>query len=171
MIRTISQYIQNRSCQCEVWKSPLPLPVYRKIVENIYSSSNPEYIFPRTPLPWNGVTVALTTMQTILTIEILFDKFIFYIAIKINKECFIAHIGMCNPPPKIQWFAQWMHWQCILLDPHNIMRDGIFLPVSYQYRLVPSQDIHSFYTRSRLSALQSCALIFSTNFQFIFTFK
>ena len=28
-----------------------------------------------------------------------------------------------------------------------------------------------FYTRSYLSALPSCALIFSTNFQFIFTFK
>ena len=28
-----------------------------------------------------------------------------------------------------------------------------------------------FYTRSHFSALQNCALIFSTNFQFIFTFK
>ena len=37
--------------------------------------------------------------------------------------------------------------------------------------LVPDQDVHFFYTRSHLSALQNCALIFSTNLQFIFTFK
>ena len=30
----------------------------------------------------------------------------------------------------------------------------------------PAQDIHFFYTRSHLSALQSCALILSTNVQF-----
>ena len=35
------------------------------------------------------------------------------------------------------------------------------------FRLIPAQDIHFFYTRSHLSALQNCALIFSTNFQFI----
>ena len=34
-----------------------------------------------------------------------------------------------------------------------------------------AQDVHFFYTRSHLSALQNCALILSTNFQFIFTFK
>ena len=38
-------------------------------------------------------------------------------------------------------------------------------------RLGPAQDIHFFYTRSNLSGLKSCALIFSTNSQFIFTFK
>ena len=38
-------------------------------------------------------------------------------------------------------------------------------------RLVLDQDFHFFYTRSHLSALQNCALIFSTNFQFNFTFK
>ena len=37
--------------------------------------------------------------------------------------------------------------------------------------LVPAQDVHFFYTRSHLSALQNCALIFPTNFQFIFTLK
>ena len=37
--------------------------------------------------------------------------------------------------------------------------------------LVPAQDVHFFYTRSHFSALQNCALIFSTNFQFIFTLK
>ena len=30
--------------------------------------------------------------------------------------------------------------------------------------LVPAQDIHFFYTRSHLSALQNCAVLFSTNF-------
>ena len=33
-----------------------------------------------------------------------------------------------------------------------------------QVRLVPAQDVHFFYTRSHLSALQNCAFIFSTNF-------
>ena len=37
-------------------------------------------------------------------------------------------------------------------------------------RLVPAQEVHFFYTRSHLSALQSCEFIFSTNFQIIFTF-
>ena len=38
-------------------------------------------------------------------------------------------------------------------------------------RLVPAQDGPFFYTRSHLSALQNCALLSSTNFQFIFIFK
>ena len=38
-------------------------------------------------------------------------------------------------------------------------------------RLVPAQYGPFFYMRSHLSALQNCALIFSTNFHFIFTFK
>ena len=38
-------------------------------------------------------------------------------------------------------------------------------------RLVPSQDGPFFYSRSHLSELQNCALIFSTNFHFIFIFK
>ena len=37
--------------------------------------------------------------------------------------------------------------------------------------LVPAQDVHFFYTRSHLSALQNFALLFSVNFQFIFIFK
>ena len=48
------------------------------------------------------------------------------------------------------------------------------LVVKSQYlcsRLVPAQDVHFFYTRSHLSALQKCALLFSTNFQFNFIFK
>ena len=40
-----------------------------------------------------------------------------------------------------------------------------------QLRLVPAQDGPFFYTRSHLSALQKCALLFSTNFQLIFIFK
>ena len=38
-------------------------------------------------------------------------------------------------------------------------------------RLVPSQDVLFFYSRSHLSALQNCVFIFSANFVFIFTFK
>ena len=56
---------------------------------------------------------------------------------------------------KIQLF--WIPWNLHLL--------------SCLFRLVPAQDVHFFYTRSHLSELQNCALIFSTNFQFIFTFK
>ena len=37
--------------------------------------------------------------------------------------------------------------------------------------LAPAQDVHFFYTHSHLSALQNCALLLSTNFQFIFTIK
>ena len=37
--------------------------------------------------------------------------------------------------------------------------------------LVPAQDGPFFYTRYHLSALQNCALLLSTNFQFIFIFK
>ena len=43
--------------------------------------------------------------------------------------------------------------------------------VASVWSLVPAQDVHFFYTSSHLSAIQNCALIFSTNFQFIFTFK
>ena len=39
------------------------------------------------------------------------------------------------------------------------------------YWLFPAQDVHFFYRRSHLSALQKYALLFSTNFQFIFIFK
>ena len=38
-------------------------------------------------------------------------------------------------------------------------------------RLGSAQDITFFYMGSHLSELKSCALIFSTNFYFIFTFK
>ena len=58
----------------------------------------------------------------------------------------------------------------------NSLNFGKFLwhfrrQVGYNCRLVPAQDGHFFYTRSRLSALKNCALLFSTNFQFIFIFK
>ena len=43
--------------------------------------------------------------------------------------------------------------------------------ISNTYRLVSAPDIHFFYTSSHLSALQNCALLFSTNFQFILIFK
>ena len=36
---------------------------------------------------------------------------------------------------------------------------------------VPAQDGRNFYTRSHLSALHNCALLFSTNYQCIFIFK
>ena len=42
---------------------------------------------------------------------------------------------------------------------------------NYHSRIGPAPDVTFFYTLSNLSALQSCALIFSTNFHFIFSFK
>ena len=51
----------------------------------------------------------------------------------------------------------------IISEPHRVSYNGI--------RLVPGQDVHFFYTRSHFSALQNCAVLFSTNFQFIFIFK
>ena len=39
------------------------------------------------------------------------------------------------------------------------------------FRLGSAQDVHYFYKRSHFNTLQSCTLNFSTNFQFIFTFK
>ena len=39
------------------------------------------------------------------------------------------------------------------------------------FRLVPAQDVHFFYTRSHLSALQNCAVLFSTNFYLFFILK
>ena len=41
----------------------------------------------------------------------------------------------------------------------------------FSIRVVPSRNVHFFYMCSHLSALQNCAFIFSTNFQFVFTFK
>ena len=52
-------------------------------------------------------------------------------------------------------------WCSKLLHHMYMFWNLIFL---CNYRLGPAQDVHFFYTRSHLSALQSCALIFSTNF-------
>ena len=65
------------------------------------------------------------------------------------------------------WYLLWFrsfHLISLVLDVH-----GKFL--YHCCRLVSAQDVHFFYTRSHLSALQNCALLFSTNFQFIFIFK
>ena len=47
----------------------------------------------------------------------------------------------------------------------------IFDALTFYTRLGSAQDVHFLYMGSHLSALHSCTLIFSTNFQFIFTFK
>ena len=43
--------------------------------------------------------------------------------------------------------------------------------IESEFGLVPAQDVHFFYTRSHLSALQNCAVLFSTNFYIIFILK
>ena len=45
------------------------------------------------------------------------------------------------------------------------------LPWTHGIRFVPAQDVHFFYTYSHLSALQNCALIFSTNFSLFLHLK
>ena len=52
-----------------------------------------------------------------------------------------------------------------------INEDKEGLEDTLRYRLVPAQEVHFFYTRSHLSALQNCAILLSTNFQFIFLLK
>ena len=60
----------------------------------------------------------------------------------------------------------------IIHRAHNVWFDEYNSRLSIEdKRLVPAQDVHFFYTRSHFSAFQNCALILSTNFQFIFTFK
>ena len=46
-----------------------------------------------------------------------------------------------------------------------------YFPTKLDHWLVPSQDVHFFYTCSHLSALQNCALLFPDNSQFNFIFK
>ena len=41
----------------------------------------------------------------------------------------------------------------------------------FDKRLGPAQDVHFFHTGSHVSALQSCILIFTSNFQCTYTFK
>ena len=59
-------------------------------------------------------------------------------------------------------------------DPSMGILSAAAFVVRFTYhttRLGPSQDVHFFYTRSHLSALQSYGLIFSTNFHLIFILK
>ena len=58
-----------------------------------------------------------------------------------------------------------------------LARQNITYPLNSQpkfhniQRLVPAQDGPFFYTRSHFSALQNCAVLFSTNFYIIFILK
>ena len=58
---------------------------------------------------------------------------------------------------------------CFFCTCKDFGRLNYLLP--YTIWLVSAQDVHFSYTRSHLSALQNCALLFSANFQFIFIFK
>ena len=62
----------------------------------------------------------------------------------------------------------------------NIFLQGLLqLGLSHSYiskehvytRLVPAQEVHFFCARSHFSALQNCAVLFSTNFKFFFILK
>ena len=58
-----------------------------------------------------------------------------------------------------------LHYQCSDMCP------SLTLTFSFSCRHGPSQDVTFFYTGSYFSELQTCTLIFSTNFNFIFIFK
>ena len=60
---------------------------------------------------------------------------------------------------------------CISLCPSYTSIFLIYPPFISYLQTCSSPRRPLFYTRSHLSALQNCALIFSTNFQFIFTLK
>ena len=60
------------------------------------------------------------------------------------------------------WHVSHAHQRDTFMDVQN----HVSCEIHGSYRLVPAQDVHFFYTRSRLSALQKCALLFSINFQF-----
>ena len=62
-------------------------------------------------------------------------------------------------------------WNCPEETVFSALDHPYLFMLIKSYILCPAQDIHPFVTCSHLNALQSCALIFSTNFQFIFTFK
>ena len=64
------------------------------------------------------------------------------------------------------------HILCSIIIKHEFISNFVvvvnsfinFSDIIFINWLVPAQDVHFFYTRSQLSALQKCALIFSTNF-------
>ena len=62
----------------------------------------------------------------------------------------------------------WNHIQSVCVDTADVVLIWVIC-VGNDVGIGPSQDVHFFYRRSHLSAPQTCALIFSTNFQFIFT--
>ena len=68
------------------------------------------------------------------------------------------------PPEAPSHLSANMNW-------HRRNRINLISNESKSIRLVPAQDGPIFYKCSHLSALQSCALPFSINFQFIFLFK
>ena len=86
-----------------------------------------------------------------------------------------------STPPCIEWETHNQKYPYILIIPPHIALQTIhWSKIDQKYsicaldsrkRHVPDQDVQFFYTLSHLSALQNCALYFSTNFQFIFTFK
>ena len=78
----------------------------------------------------------------------------------------MIHLNTLPSPPGIIQLT----WRRTRTKMYNTSALPITLPNSTPTILVPAQDVHFFYMRSHLSALQSCTLTFSTNF-FFFTFK
>ena len=68
----------------------------------------------------------------------------------------------------VSFFGKQYYQYCVLVVANT---DGLPSGLMGSVGLVPAQDEPFFFTRSHLSALQNCALLFSTNFHFIFIFK
>ena len=67
----------------------------------------------------------------------------------------------------------WTYWCCVciyLVDFLGGKSENVFF-VKKHSRRGPAQYVNFFYTGYHLSELQSCTLIFSTHFYFIFIFK
>ena len=95
--------------------------------------------------------------------EVLFQ----FISIRwvLQDICLILYIH-CVPISKNHQMFSSLY--CCIFQYINSVVDLLLnhtLCVSYFTQwLVPAQDVHFFYTLSHLSALQNCALLFSTNF-------
>ena len=123
---------------------------------------------------WNGVWLLHSISAQILVLYVTYPP----ACLEIELLCRIRSNNM-QPPPLSQNSVCAQHWKLyntIDSAPAQIVRFRFSTqpcPVmSLRSKwLVTAQDVHFFYTRSHLSVLQNCALLFSTNFSLFLHFK
>ena len=137
--------------------------------------------------PSTGITGAATTTSTIFNHAALTNDVKDRYLDKGNPQILMTgntmkpfNDGFPDPsyPSGTTMLTQEYHLGTPVTGEHIFTRDGTYFQLIKQDAardkqfvcLVPAQDVQFFYTRSHLSALQNCALLFSTNFQFIFIF-